>query len=100
MTHDIYNYISLRLIAYCKLINPLSSLFSRMKSCHERTCENLSLYFEHGGPWEIVGSRTTFRKGDIDLEDGSSDYGIHTKILYKIWKYGDVPNVRWTYFTL
>jgi hypothetical protein len=55
-----------------------------------KKCENLSLYFENGGPWEIVGSRTTFRKVDIDLEDGSSDYGIHTKILYTIWKYGEV----------
>ena len=96
VTHDIYNYTSLILVAYCKIINPLSNLFSRMKSCHERTCGNLCLYFENCEPWEIMGSRTTFRKGVIDLEDGSSHYGIHTKILYRIRKYGEFPNVRWT----
>jgi len=71
-----------------------------MNSCHERTYENLSLYFENGEPWKIVGSRTTFRKDVIDLEDGSSHYGIRTKILYRIRKYGEFPNIRWTYFAL
>ena len=79
VTYDIYNYVSLRHVAYRKVINPLSCLFSRMKPCHERRCENLSLYFENGGPSESVGSRTTFRKGDIDLEDESSDYEFQTK---------------------
>jgi hypothetical protein len=47
-----------------------------------------------------VGSRATFRKGDTELKDGSGEYGIQTKITYSIWKSGEVPNVRWTYFTL
>jgi len=100
VTYDIYNYISLRLTAYGRLINPLSCLFSRIKSCHEKKSENLSLYFENGGLWKSVGSRTTFRKGDIDLKGVSSDYGNQTKILYRIWKSGELPNFRWTYFTM
>jgi hypothetical protein len=94
VTYDIYNYISVRLVAYCRLINPMSYLFISIKSCQERTRENLSFHFENDGPWKKERSSTMFIKDDIGLTDGSSNYRIPTKIIRRIWMFGQFPNVR------
>jgi hypothetical protein len=79
MTYDIYNYISLRLVAYCRLISPLSCLFNRMKSCHERSSENLSLYFENGGPWKVWEAGQRLEKAILNLKTDLVNMGSKPK---------------------